>query len=108
MITPYRHIKSIIDLNHDELLEIHKMITLSIKALDKAMHPHGFNIGANIGVAAGAGIEDHFHIHIVPRWVGDTNFMPILANTKIMVEYLNETYDKIKKEMLKIISKEKI
>ena len=108
MIVPYKHVKNIIDLSYDELLEIHRIIKLSIEALDKAMHPHGFNIGANIGAVAGAGIEDHFHIHIVPRWIGDTNFMPILANTKIMVEYLNETYDKIEKELLKIISKEKI
>ncbi len=107
MIVPYRHVKSITDLDDDEILEIHDIMKIGIEALDRAMHPHGFNIGSNIGNAAGAGIEDHFHIHIVPRWIGDTNFMPILADTKVMVEYLDETYSKIKREILEIISKRK-
>ena len=107
MIVPYRHVKSIVDLDDDEILEMHNIMKIAIEALDRAMHPHGFNIGSNIGAAAGAGIEDHFHIHIVPRWIGDTNFMPVLANTKVMVEYLDESYDKIKREILKIIYERK-
>ena len=108
MIVPYRHVKSIIDLDDDEILEMHSIMKMAIEALDRTMHPHGFNIGSNIGTTAGAGIEDHFHIHIVPRWLGDTNFMPILADTKVMVEYLDKTYIKIKREILEIISKGKL
>ncbi len=103
MIAPYRHIPTPIELEQDEVLEMHMLLKLSIKTLDKVMKPHGYNIGANLGRAAGAGIEEHYHVHIVPRWVGDTNFMPILANTKVMVEYLLDTYDKLKKGMNEVI-----
>lgn len=95
MIVPYRHISDIIDLEENEIIEMFKLTRISIRAIKKEMNPDGFNIGINIGRMAGAGIDEHVHIHIVPRWVGDTNFMPVIANTKVMVEYLLETYDKL-------------
>jgi len=102
MIVPYRHVPNIEDLDDDELLEICRLTTLSIKLLKHVMKPEGFNIGANIGKAAGAGIEEHFHLHIVPRWVGDTNFMPIISDTKVVVEAIKETYKKLKKGLKEI------
>lgn len=103
MVVPNKHVPSIEYLDDDdELLELNKLVKISIEVLRKVMNPQGFNIGANIGKAAGAGIEEHFHVHIVPRWVGDTNFMPIISNTKIVVEALRETYRKLRKEFKKI------
>lgn len=107
MIVPYRHVPTPLDLNDDELLELMKLVNLSIKVLNKTMHPQGYNLGANIGKAAGAGIEDHYHIHIVPRWVGDTNYMPIIADTKVVIEALDITYDKLKKNLDHIIKSRK-
>ena len=103
MIAPYRHVPSVINLTDDEAIEIHKLLKLSIKILDKTMKPEGYNIGANIGKAAGAGIDMHYHLHIVPRWVGDTNYMPVLSDTKIIVEYLQQTYDNLRKALKEII-----
>lgn len=103
MIVPYRHVPNIEDLDDDELLEICRLTILSIKLLKHVMKPEGFNIGANIGKAAGAGIEEHFHLHIVPRWVGDTNFMPIIGDTKVVVEAIRETYKKLKKGLKEVI-----
>lgn len=103
MIAPYRHIPSIINLSDEEALEIHQLTRLSLEILTDTMGPDGFNIGANIGKAAGAGIDEHYHLHIVPRWIGDTNYMPIISNTKILVEYLRDTYDKLKENLVKLI-----
>lgn len=97
MIAPYRHVGELEDLDEEELCEIMKLAVISIKALKKEYGPSGLNIGANIGRAAGAGIEDHIHFHIVPRWVGDTNFMPVISGTKIIPEMPEETYDRLAK-----------
>lgn len=99
MVVPYRHLSSIEDLTTDEFFEITQMIKRSVKALKQAMHPEGFNIGANIGRIAGAGIADHIHFHIVPRWTADTNFMPVLGNTNVIPQALNEAYDLISKAL---------
>jgi len=96
MIAPYRHVATPLELTEKEMLELMKTVNIGIKALEKAFNPHGFNIGINLGRAAGAGIVDHIHIHVVPRWQGDTNFMPILAETKIIPQHLRETYRKLR------------
>lgn len=96
MVAPFRHIDSFRGLNQDERLEILEQIDQSIDALSKIMNPHGFNIGANLGESAGAGIKDHIHFHVVPRWTGDTNFMPVLGHTKVMVEGLEKSWDELK------------
>ncbi|NJE30913.1 HIT domain-containing protein [Thermococcus sp. 18S1] len=97
MIAPYRHVGKWEDLTEEELLEMMKLSQLMIKALKKTMNPHGFNMGVNLGRVAGAGIDDHVHLHIVPRWNGDTNFMPVIADTKVIPESLEEAYDELKK-----------
>lgn len=96
LVSPFRHIDSFRQLEQAEKLEILEQIDKSVDVLTKIMNPDGFNIGANIGSSAGAGIEDHIHFHVVPRWNGDTNFMPVLGHTKVMVEGLEESWSKMK------------
>ncbi|MEK6733105.1 MAG: HIT domain-containing protein [Candidatus Omnitrophota bacterium] len=92
MVSPFRHAKDLKILNDKELLDIIKLTRDMQVLLEKKLKPHGFNIGINTGKAAGAGYKDHLHIHIVPRWRGDTNFMPVIADTKVMPESLKELY----------------
>jgi ATP adenylyltransferase len=96
MIAPVRHVGLLEYLDDEEILDIHRMLTRALKALNDSMQPHGYNIGINQGRVAGAGVIDHVHIHCVPRWQGDTNFMPVLSETKVVSEALLETYEKIK------------
>jgi ATP adenylyltransferase len=96
MVAPYKHTPNLQNLSDDELLEMIKLLVESEKALKILLSPDGFNIGLNIGRIAGAGFEEHVHIHIVPRFNGDTNFMPIVSNTKVISESLMETYKKLK------------
>ncbi len=106
MIVPYRHIPHILDLNDDEILDMFRLMKISIKALDSLMKPEGYNIGVNIGEAAGAGIKDHFHIHVVPRWSGDTNFMPVIGDTKVIVEALESVYENLKREIARVLKED--
>ncbi len=94
MIVPKRHLLHLEDLNSDELKEFFELLKAAIKVLKTALKPQGFNVGMNIGTAGGAG-EDHVHLHIVPRWQGDTNFMPLIGETKVIPEYLERTYQKL-------------
>ena len=103
MIAPYRHVGEWEELTDEELLDIMKLSQLTIKALKRAMKPQGFNMGVNIGCVAGAGVKDHVHLHIVPRWNGDTNFMPVIANTKVIPESLEEAYKELKKALQEIL-----
>ncbi len=96
MIVPFRHIGNLTNLTNEEFLEIFQFLKLMSDALYKTMKPDGFNIGSNIGRSAGAGIDEHIHFHIVPRWNGDTNFMPVLADTKLISEDMRETYKKLR------------
>ena len=98
MVVPYEHKSDILDLSDAVLLNIQNVIQKAIRALKKTMEPHGFNIGVNMGRPAGAGIADHIHYHIVPRWNGDTNYMPILSDTKVVSEALDQTWEKLSKE----------
>lgn len=95
MIVPFRHTGDFKSLTDDENLEMMQKIQASIKALEKIYKPQGFNIGANIGRVSGAGIEDHVHFHIVPRWNGDTNFMPVLGEVKVISQDLLDTKKKL-------------
>ncbi len=97
MIAPYRHLGSLEKLSSDELIEAATLIRRCVGALEETMHPHGFNIGLNLGRVAGAGVEDHIHLHVVPRWSGDTNFMPVIAGTKVISESLHEGWRRLKK-----------
>ena len=104
LIAPYAHKPSLTDLSDEELLDLMKCTTLSLRALKEALKPDGFNIGLNLGRVAGAGIEDHVHVHVVPRWAGDTNFMPIVAKTKVLPEMLEDTYSRLREAFTKILS----
>lgn len=96
MVAPYAHVPSLEQLDAATLAGLMLLVNQGIGALRQAMHADGFNIGVNLGAAAGAGITDHVHIHVVPRWVGDTNFMPVFSETKVIPELLDGTYDKLK------------
>lgn len=106
MIAPYQHVGSLEELDDETLLEMGKLVQLTIKALRKAFSPDGFNIGVNIGRAAGAGVPGHVHIHVVPRWVGDTNFMAIIAETKPLPTALKESFDLITAAFREVLSGE--
>ncbi len=99
MVAPYRHVPDFEQLSDEELWEHFDLVRRSTSMLKRILNPKGFNIGINIGKVAGAGIEDHFHTHIVPRWEGDTNFMPVISNTRVVPEALASTYKKLKGEI---------
>jgi ATP adenylyltransferase len=95
IVVPRRHVGRIDELTEEEAGEHFALVIKSTGALERAMAPHGFNTGMNLGMVAGAGIVDHVHTHVVPRWHGDTNFMPVVADTKVMPQALADTYDKM-------------
>ncbi len=95
MIVPYEHVPSIEALDSAVTGEMMELSKRSLAALRKAERPEAFNVGLNIGTAAGAGIADHVHLHIVPRWAGDNNFMPVLGNARLLPEALESTYEKL-------------
>jgi ATP adenylyltransferase len=103
MIVPYRHLGEFCALTSEERLEIMNLIDTSIAVLRADMTPQGFNVGANLGAVAGAGIVDHIHFHIVPRWNGDTNFMPVIGNTKVISETLIETCDRLREKFARAL-----
>ena len=96
MVAPYRHIANLEELTDEERDEHFKIVSQSINILRQVFNPAGFNIGINMGKIAGAGIDDHFHTHIVPRWQGDTNFMPVISDVRVVPQALAETYEKLK------------
>lgn len=101
MVVPNRHTANFSDFTNEEHLEMASLINASIFALQECCHPHGFNFGMNLGNVAGAGIADHLHQHIVPRWLGDTNFMPVISNTRVISQSLDEMYS----HLLQILQK---
>jgi ATP adenylyltransferase len=88
LVAPTRHTEDFASLDADEAAEIHRLASAGMSALEREYAPHGFNLGWNLGRVAGAGIVDHVHLHVVPRWGGDTNFMPVLADVKVLPEHL--------------------
>jgi ATP adenylyltransferase len=96
MVVPYAHVPDLEDLDASTLTEMMLLLNRGLAALRKAMHPDGFNLGANLGQVAGAGIEEHVHIHVVPRWLGDTNFMPIIGEMRVVPQTWLQTYDDLK------------
>ena len=89
MVAPYRHTAELENLAADEIADLMMLVQRSIKALKETMKPEGFNVGFNLGKSAGAGVVDHLHLHIVPRWQGDTNFMPVIADTDVVPQSLD-------------------
>lgn len=102
MVVPRKHTSDYSSLTAQEHVEMAALISQSLKILKKKFKAQGFNVGLNLGKAAGAGIESHIHHHIVPRWVGDVNFLPIMSDVRMMHEYLDATYQKLKGEFDKI------
>ena len=95
MIAPLAHVGSLAQLEDEEMLALMRLVRRSLRVLEGVMQPEGFNVGANIGRVAGAGIPDHVHIHVVPRWNGDTNFLPVLSEVKVINEHLDRTWEKL-------------
>jgi ATP adenylyltransferase len=104
LIAPNRHAGDIEELAADEMLELFEVTRWMVQVLRRAFNPDGFNIGINVGRVAGAGIPGHFHIHIVPRWNGDTNFMPVLGDVKVISEGLDDTYHKLRAAIAEVES----
>ena len=96
MIAPYRHLAEVDRAPLDILEEAALLVPATIRILKKVYRPHGFNLGMNLGQSAGAGVVDHFHLHLVPRWTGDSNFMPIIGETRVFCEDLQTTYQRLK------------
>jgi ATP adenylyltransferase len=96
MVAPLRHLGDICDLDEDERAELMKVTSQSVAIIRDAMGAHGFNVGINLGIVAGAGIPGHIHMHVVPRWGGDTNFMPVVGDTKVLPEMIEQTDAKLR------------
>lgn len=96
MVTPYAHTCELQELDDQTVLELARFTQRSIQTLRKAANPDGFNVGTNFGRVAGAGIEEHLHVHVVPRWSGDTNFMPVVSETKVVSQALTQTWKELK------------
>jgi len=95
MIIPHRHLSRMEDLNEAERAEIFAMTVFAVHALKESIHPDGFNIGMNLGKAAGAGIDDHLHVHVVPRWHGDTNFVSVVGDVRVIPEDVLRTWEQL-------------
>lgn len=96
LVVPFRHIGDVANMDYEEKTEVMDLMELSVKILKKALKPQGFNIGMNLGTAAGAGVDSHIHLHIVPRWIGDTNFATVVGDTRFIPEGVEETREVLK------------
>jgi len=104
MIVPIKHTGDYSEIDEETALEMHRLLCVALKALKKEYKAHGFNVGYNFGRPAGAGLEEHIHLHVVPRWNGDTNFMPVLGRTKVISEDLFSTYDRLRKVIEEVLN----
>lgn len=98
MVVPYRHVSTLQELDSSELSELMELAKLCESVMQKVYQPHGFNLGMNLGKAGGAGIESHLHLHIVPRWNGDSNFMTVIGNTRVVPESFHRAYSNLKEQ----------
>jgi len=99
MVAPYEHLSSVVDASTEQTAEMMDLAKRAIATLTRVYDPQGYNVGMNLGHVAGAGVRDHFHLHVVPRWAGDANFMTITGETRVLPEELSTTYRKIKEVM---------
>jgi len=104
MIVPYKQVSELSELDDETRIDLFNMLELSCNILNQSLKPHGFNIGVNLGRVSGAGVENHLHFHVVPRWNGDTNFMPVLNDVKVISEAMDETYEKLLNALSKCIN----
>jgi ATP adenylyltransferase len=105
MVIPLRHVPSLAELTDDERLEMMKLVSAMQVALEEELRAQGFNLGMNLGRAGGAGIPEHLHLHIVPRWMGDTNFMPVVGETKVLPESLENTYARLRRALARVLER---
>jgi ATP adenylyltransferase len=103
MVAPYRHVGDLTETEEKELKEHFELVKLAVKLLKHTVKPAAFNVGMNLGSIAGAGVADHIHTHVVPRWQGDTNFMPVVSETKVLSEALSQTYESLSKGLKGIL-----
>jgi ATP adenylyltransferase len=103
MVAPYRHVGAIEELTETEARELMDLTTLAVETIKEEMRPQGFNLGMNLGSAAGAGFAEHLHMHIVPRWHGDTNFMPVVGKSKVMPETVEGSYSRLSRTMAALL-----
>lgn len=106
LVAPLRHVASLAELTSDESADVLRLVTVATATLEAEMKAEGFNIGANLGSVAGAGVPDHIHFHVVPRWAGDTNFMPVLADSKVIPEDLTKTRERLSVSLARFAGKE--
>lgn len=106
MVAPYRHVGAIEELTEPEAREIMDLTTSAVEAIKREMKPQGFNLGMNLGKAAGAGFAEHLHMHIVPRWQGDTNFMPVVGKSKVMPETVEDSYRRLSRSLAALLKGE--
>ena len=99
MIAPYEHRNTIAGAKREQLAEMMELAERAVAALKKTYNPNGFNLGMNLGEAAGAGIREHFHLHVVPRWIGDANFVSVVGETRVLPEELSKTYERVKEAL---------
>jgi len=102
LVAPIKHVKGLEDLSHEETLDILLMVRRSINILKETMNPEGFNVGLNLGRVAGAGMEEHMHFHIVPRWNGDNNYMTVVGEVRVIPEHIIETYGRLRPHFEKL------
>ena len=107
MIAPYEHLDSVEKANKETTDELGDLLKLCLRILRTQYKPHGFNAGMNLGHSAGAGVADHYHLHIIPRWIGDSNFMPLVGKTRLFIEDLNTTYDRLSTHFMNVHENEK-
>lgn len=103
MVIPYKQTPNLADLNDETMLEIMQLISLSIEALTRVLKPQGFNIGVNMGQVAGGSVDSHIHFHVVPRWDGDTNFFPVISDTKVISNDMNRAYKELRDAVNEIV-----
>lgn len=108
LVAPWRHVARLDELREEEMLDVMQWVTRCTVILKRVMHPDGFNVGVNLGAPAGAGVEDHLHFHVVPRWKGDTNFLTVFADIRSIPEHLRQTYSKLLPQFEKESSHETI
>jgi len=106
MIIPYQQTPDFSELDNATMLEVMQLTDLAMKALKRTLKPHGFNFGANLGKVAGGSVDTHIHFHLVPRWEGDTNFMPVLADTKVLSNDMRKSYNNLRKAISEILLEE--
>ncbi len=106
MVVPYAHKSDLAEMSDEILLETFQLLKYSQTVLRESVHPEGFNVGLNLGKAGGAGIHEHLHFHIVPRWSGDTNFMPVVGDCRVISEHLSDTYDRMLPYYQKLVKRD--